>query len=215
MLRLRHPRALFALLVPVAALYACNDDAGRPPPDNVINIRVDGGTLGCAQPSFPSDQPDLSVVRPPIFLLTNSRSQQSSTGQAQVRPGEAMEAEIWVNGATQQVKVELSNAWSRGEVIYTTEEQTAGNETVSVVLFSDETIRGRYYLKLTLCEFDCDERQVVFDTKLCSDESDDLCGINAPYERTLIEDGEVVQVDDTCIDLGSTPGVGSGTVLIQ
>jgi hypothetical protein len=134
-----------------------------------------------------------------------------------VRPGEAIEAEIWVNGATRRLKVELANAWAHDQVIYTTEEQTAGNESVSVVLFTDETNRGRYFMKLTLCGFECDERALVFDLHPCSDEADSTepCGVNAPYDRTIIEEGETVQVDTTCIDLGSTPAIGSGTVLIQ
>lgn len=217
MLGLRDLMAFCYLVTFPLALAGCGSDASRPPPDNLINIGFDGGTLGCAQPSFPSDQPDLSALNPPVFLLTNTRSQQSSVGQAQVSPGEAMEAEISVNGATRQLKVELANAWARDDVIDTAEEQTSGNEAVQVVLFSDDTIRGRYYLKLTLCDFDCDERQVVFDLHPCSDdpETREPCGINAPYDRTLIEDGDIVQVDATCIDLGSTPGVGSGTILIQ
>lgn len=193
----------------------CKSD-GTQVPDNVINIGFDGGT-GCSQPSFPTGQPDLFVLNPPIFLLTNSRSQQSSTGQAQMSPGEPMEAEIWVNGATRQVKVELSNAWSADQVIYTTEAETSGNEAVSVVLLSDTSVRGRYYMRLTLCGADCEEQQVVFDIHQCTDDPDDTetCGINGPYDRWLIENGETVQVDGTCVDLGSTPDVGSGTVLIQ
>ena len=65
---------------------------------------------------------------------------------------------------------------------------------------------GRFYMKITLCGSDCDELQVVFDKNP---------DINSNYERTVIEGGEVVHVDETCIDFRSRPGVGSGTVLIQ
>jgi len=215
-LGLRYPFALLTLIAFAATLGGCTD-GGERVPDNVINIGVDAGTFGCSQRSFPADQPDISALTPPIFLLTNTRSQQSSTGQAQVRPGEAAEAEIWVNGATRRLQVEFANAWAKDNVIYTTEEETSGNRSVQVVLFTEADIRGRYFMRLTLCGFDCDERKVVFDIHPCSDDPDSTepCGINAPYDRTLIEEGEMVRVDGTCVDLGSTPGVGSGTVLIQ
>jgi len=217
LLGLRYTFTLLTLVALAATLDACQSDGGQRVPDNVINIGVDAGTFGCTQRSFPAEQPDLSALTPPIFLLSNSRSQQSSTGQAQVSPGEAIDAEIWVNGATKRLKVELANAWAKDMVIYATEEETSGNEGVPVVLLTEQNVRGRYYMKLTLCGFDCAEREVVFDTHVCPDDpdSDEPCGINAPYDRTLMEDGEVVQVDGTCIDLGATPAVGSGTVLIQ
>jgi len=183
----------------------------------VINIGFDAGTVGCAQPTFPAEQPDLSVINPPRFLLTTSAAQQSSNGQAQVQPGDPIEAEITVNGATRRVTVELANAWNSQQFIYTDEVETAGNETVSVLLFSDESVRGWYYMRLTLCGFDCDEREVVFDILACSDDPEVTgpCGINAPYERTLIEDGEIMRVDSTCVDLLGRRGIGSGTILIQ
>jgi hypothetical protein len=149
-------------------------------------------------------------------LLTGT-AQQSTAGQAQVNPGDPIEAEITVNGATRRVTVELANAWASQDFIYTDEVETAGNETISLLFFSDENIRGRYYMRLTLCGFDCDERTVVYDIRPCSDDPDMTgpCGINAPYERTLIEDGEIVRVDSTCVDLKARPDIGSGTVLIQ
>jgi hypothetical protein len=69
-------------------------------------------------------------------------------------------------------------------------------------------------MRLTLCGFDCRETQVVYDIVECENPND-LCGVNVPYERTLFEDGEIVRVDGTCIDLTSDPGIGSGTVVIQ
>jgi len=220
MLGLRYSSALIALIALVAlvpALPGCNSGEGRPPPDDVINITVDGGTPGCSQPSFPAEQPDLSPLTPPIFLLTNARSQQSTVGQAQVNPGETAEAEIWVSAATRQLKVELVNAWAQDDVIYTTEEETTGRENVSVVLPTEPTTRGRYFMRLTLCGDDCDAREVEFNLHLCPDDPDSTepCGVNAPYDRTLIEDGEIVQVDGTCIDIGTEPRVGSGTLLVQ
>ena len=53
---------------------------------------------------------------------------------------------------------------------------------------------------------------LVDDTPVVFDVDPD---INSDYERTLIEDGEVLQVDQTCVDLTTDPGVGSGTVVIQ
>ena len=216
LLGLRYPFDLLTLTACAAALAGCGSDEVARAPD-VINIGVDAGTFSCSQQGFPGDQPDISALTPPIFLLTNIRSQQSSTGQAQVMPGEAVEAEIWVNGATRRLKVELANAWAKDQVLDTVEEQISGGDSVSVVLSTDATRRGRYFMRLTLCGFDCEEREVVFDLHPCPDDPDSTepCGVNAPYDRTLIEGGEIVQVDGTCIGLGSTPSVGSGTVLIQ
>jgi len=198
------------------SLVSCSAGGTEQRPQNVVNIGFDGGTtIGCSQPSFPAEQPDLSVLNPPIFLLTGA-AQQSTVGQAQARPGAPIEAEVTVNGATRRVKVELENALSPGHVIFRDDVETRGNETISLLLGSDDSVRGLYFMQLTLCGLDCNEREVVFDLVPCSDEPDaGPCGTNVPYERTVLEGGEIVQVDDTCVDLGSTPGVGSGTILIQ
>lgn len=200
------------------SLNGCAESGDRGPEDVTnINVGFDAGAIGCSQPLFPAEQPDLSGLNPPRFLLTTTAGQQSTAGQAQVDPGDPIDAEITVNGATRRVRVELADAWAKEQYIYTDEVETSGNQTISLLLFSEANTRGRYYLRLTLCGLDCDERAVVFDIHTCSRDRDvnELCGINAPYERTLIEDGELVRVDSTCIDLGPRPGVGSGTVLIQ
>ena len=44
-----------------------------------------------------------------------------------------------VNGATRRVKVELANAWSPQNVIFTDEVETPGNETISLLMGSDES----------------------------------------------------------------------------
>lgn len=210
-------RALILSFIPVLSLslWSCNEGGGERPPQSVINIGFDGGTNDCIQQFFPADQPGLPALPPPIFLLTGN-ALQSTVGQAQANPGEPIEAEVTVNGATRRVKVELANAWSAQDVIFIDEVETSGNETISLLMDSDPSVRGRYFMRLTLCGSDCDERAVVFDLVPCSDEPDaGPCGINAPYERTLLEGGEVVQVDGSCIDLGTTPRVGSGTILIQ
>jgi hypothetical protein len=209
--------ALILSFIPVLSLslWSCNEGGGERPPQNVINIGFDGGTNDCIQQLFPADQPDLPALPPPIFLLMGN-AQQSTVGQAQASPGDPIEAEVTVNGATRRVKVELANAWSPQNVIFIDEVETSGNETIPLFMSSGEEVRGRFFMRLTLCGSDCEERAVVFDLVPCSDEPDaGPCGIRAPYERTLLEGGEVVQVDGTCIDLGSTPGVGSGTILIQ
>lgn len=201
----------FCLVLLLVVLWGCSDSSE---PADVINIVVDGGSEGCTQQAFPSGEPDIPPLSPPIFLVT--AASQNTVGQAQARPGDTIPAEITVNGATRLVRVALANAWSTENVIFTDELETRGNETISIDLVSTEQTRGRYYMQLTLCGADCNERQVVFDLVECSDEPDaGPCGIRTYYERTVIEDGEVVRVDDTCIDLGSTPNVGSGTVVIQ
>lgn len=209
--------ALVFSFIPVVclSLASCDDAAGARPPQNVLNVGFDAGTTGCVQPSFPAEQPDVPALSPPIFLLTGV-AQQSTVGQAQANPGDPIEAEVTVNGATRRVKVELTNVYVSDNVIFIDEVDTPGNETISLLMESGAEVGGRYFMRLTLCGFDCDEREVVFDLTACSGEPDaGPCGVNGPYERTLREDGEIVRVDGTCIDLGSTPRVGSGTILIQ
>jgi len=188
-----------------AALVACGSSGGEQLPVNVIDL-TDGGVRGCIQPSFPVDQPDLSPLSPPKFLLTTFAAQRSTVGQAIVSPGDEIEVETWVNGPTRKVIVELSDAWSSQRVIFKDEFDTLGNESIPMLLTSGDNVRGRFYMRLTLCGIDCDERKVIFDINP---------DINSPYERTVIEGRDIVQVDNTCIDLGPRPGIGSGTILIQ
>lgn len=199
-------------------LASCDESGGGPRlPVNVIDL-TDGGTgTGCLQPSFPSDQPDVSFLSPPRFLLTSAQALQSTTGQALADPGDPIEAEITVNGPTRKVKVELTDAWEPRRVLDVVDLETVGNETINPPLFSDPTSRGRYFMRLTLCGADCQDRSVVFDLVECPDQTvvTEACGVNAPYERSVFENGMLVQKDGTCIDLGGTPGVGSGTILIQ
>jgi hypothetical protein len=189
-----------------AALVACGSSGGEQPPVVVVNLPNDGAGVGCIQSSFPVDQPDISPLSPPRFLLTTFAAQRSTVGQAIVNPGDEIEAEITVNGPTRKVIVELSDAWSPQRVIFKDEFDTLGNEIIPVLLSSSEGVRGRFYMRLTLCGIDCDERNVIFDINQ---------DINSPYERTVIEGRDIVQVDNTCIDLGPRPGIGSGTIVIQ
>jgi hypothetical protein len=193
-----HPLSLLTLL---AVITACGSEAAREEPDIEINLIPDGGTvMGCVQPGFPADQPDLFVRPPPRF------PSDSPNGQAQVDPGDPIDAEIPVNAATRQVFVELRDGFEPDVLIYAGETNTAGNEAVAMVLLPQTQRRGRFYMKITLCGVDCNEREVVFDVNP---------DINSDYERTLIEDGEIVRVDQTCVDLTTDPGIGSGTVVIQ
>lgn len=198
----RLSRTCIALLT--MALAGCGSGEADQPP---INPGAGGASgIGCIQPNFPEDQPDLSALNPPRFLLTTSIAQNSTSGQAQVDPGDPIEAEVTVNGATRRIEVELVNAWSPEEVIYTDEVETPGNQTVPLFLFSSEQTRGRYYMKLTLCGFDCSDQRVIFDMNP---------DVNSPYERTAIKEREVLQVDRTCIDFAARQGIGSGTILVQ
>lgn len=217
--QLRPTTPWLALLTSLTlALPACSSSEGPALPVNVIDLTDGGlGGGGCVQPNFPLEQPDLSIFAVPRFLLTTLRAQQSSTGQSIVDPGDPIEAQITVNSETRKVMVELADAWGPQRVIDSLEVDTTGNRTIDLFMFSELADRGRYYMKLTLCGADCDARQVVFDLIECplQQVTNERCGINAPYQRTVFEDREVVQVDNTCIDLGAVPGVGSGTILIQ
>jgi len=205
--------ATFAILS--LTLVACKETSSETPPVVIID-NFDGGMFdGCVQPTFPEAQPDLFVLSPPRFLLTNSISENSSTGQAQVDPGEMIEAQIAVNAATRQVKVEIADAWTPGRIIYAEDFQTAGYEVIRFTFASGQSTRGRFYMKVTLCTSECRDTEVVYDIIECAPDQQTFCGINEPYERTLLEDGEVVQVDATCIQLSAEPGLGSGTVVIQ
>jgi hypothetical protein len=197
------PRACFSfvLLFVLFPLSSCSDGGqGEQLPVDVINLGGDGGTQGCVQPSFSSEQPDLYALAPPRFLTD------APNGQSVVDPGDPIDAEITVNAATKQVFIELRDAWDPPFVIYSTELTTPGDERIPLVLQPQSETQGRFYMKITLCGSDCDEREVVFDLNP---------DINSPYERTLIENGEIIQVDRTCIDLTADAGIGSGTVVIQ
>jgi len=210
-------------LAPCLALaLACGGDGESGPdlPVNVIDLTDGAFDRGCVAPTFPAEQPDLFILDVPKFLLTTDAARQTTSGQAIVLPGAVVEVEIPVNAATRQVTMELEDVSSPGSIIHREEVTTGGNEVIELAFVPTIRSRGRYYMKLTLCGFDCRERQVVFDLIDCPLEIDPTepppeCGINAPYERTLFEDGDFVRADPTCIDLGGEPGVGSGTIVIQ
>jgi len=185
----RHTLILVAL--PVIAVSGCKD-GGEELPVNVIDLTGDAGVVGCSQPSFPDEQPDISPLTPPKFV--------TDTGEQEllVRPGDPLMAEITVNAATRRVLVELAFAWSPEVVVYTEEVETLGDRTIPLILFPSADNRGRFFMRITLCGDNCDQREVVFD--LIEPDPDDLTtGINGDYERTLIENGEVIQVDQTCV----------------
>lgn len=193
---LRHPLAWFSLLAGLSfltlATTACSSSEGASRPEVVIDLTGDAGVgEGCSQPTFPADQPDLFAQAPPAFV--------TETGEPQrlVRPGQQLLAVIPVNSATRQVVVEVSDAYSR-RVILREELDTPGNQSIPVIFFTDPAHRGRFYMRVTLCAFDCDERQVIFDI---TDYDEDVLasGHNGNYERTLTENGEIVQVDVTCV----------------
>jgi hypothetical protein len=212
MLRLFYVSSLLAL-----STAACGDSGSEDQlPVNIIDFTDDDGLESCIQPNFPEEEPDLSLFVPPRFLLTTSQAQQSTSGQALVRPGDPVMAEITVNAATRQVFVELADVWDSRRVIATESLTTGGNETVALTMVPSSAARGRYYMKIALCGDDCRDREVVFETQPCDDEIPDAeCAHNVPYLRTVFLDALAEKTDPTCIELGSSRGYGSGTVLIQ
>ena len=104
-----------------------------------------------------------------------------------------------VNGATRQVFVEITDTWSPEQVLIATELATTGNETIDIRLPTTPTTRGWFFMRVILCGDDCRDREVVFDLIEPDLDNQANTGINANYERTLIENSEVVQVDETCI----------------
>jgi hypothetical protein len=169
----------------------CNDSHGRPPPDVFIDLTGDAGV--CVQPSFPAEQPDISPLTPPEFVTDTGETQR------EVRPGQVLLAEVTVNDATRRVIVELSNVRAPEQVLLTEDLETTGNRTIPVSFFPGENTLGRFYMRITLCGVDCDEREVVFDLTDYDPDDAPESGINTGYERTLLEDGDVIRVDQTCV----------------
>ena len=212
----RHLVASFALFF--FLLSACGGgEEGEQLPVNVIDFTDtdDDDRGGCIQPVFPSDEPDLSLFSPPRFLLTTSQAQQSTSGQALVRPGDPIQAEFEVNSATRKAVVELRDAWAPAFVVAREELETMGNEVIGLVFSPEAQTLGRFYMRISLCGADCEATEVVFDIEECPAQPTADCGINEPYVRSVFEQGELVTSDGTCIDLGGVRGVGSGTVLVQ
>jgi len=154
-------------------LAGCNNSGG--PPRDVVEFNnfEDAGIVGCSQPNFPPEQPDMSALFPPEFVTEDGEQQR------QISPGQDLLAEITVNGATRQVRVELTDTWTPERVNQVVELDTPGNETIPLLFVTDPN--------------------VVFDLVEPDLENQSVTGINVDYERTLIEDFEVVQVDQTCI----------------
>ena len=181
----------FAFLSVVLA--GCGGSDGERPPDRIIDLTGDAGFgTGCSQPLFPAEEPDMSPFTPPEFVTDAGEEQRL------IRPGQDLLAEVTVNGATRQIFVELSNAWSP-QVIALQELDTAGNQTIPLLFLTNQDIRGRFYMRLTLCGVDCDEREVVFDITEPDPDDPVNTGINGDYERTVVENGEVVRVDESCV----------------
>jgi hypothetical protein len=190
---LKHVPHAVTLLSLCFVISGCGGGEDEPPPDLGPS---DGGVTGCIQPSFPAEQPDLSLLDPPAFITDEPN------GQARIRPGESVEAEVTVNGATRYARVELGNAWYDSPPLATQEFDTSGNETLEVLFATDVDVqRGRYYLRITLCGSDCAAQEVVFDINP---------DVNSNYERTVRENDEVLQVDRTCLDV-----LPAATVVIQ
>ncbi len=186
----RHTLALIALPALVVVVAGCKGDAEM---QTFTFGPSEGGVEGCSQPGFPAEQPDMSPFAPPEFV--------TETGEQQrlIRPGDPLMAEITVNAATRRVLVEIANV-SAPEIVTVAEEiETLGDRTIPLFLFSSPDNRGRFYMRITLCGSSCNAQEVVFDLAEFDPDMQETTGINADYDRTLIENGEVIQVDETCI----------------
>lgn len=187
----RHTLTLFTFL---AVVTACNGSGGTTNDASVIFIPGgDAAVVGCSQPIFPQEQPDISPLSPPEFV--------TETGEQErlIRPGDPLMAEITVNAATRRVLVEIANV-SAPEIVTVTEDvETLGDRTIPLFLFSSADNRGRFYMRITLCGSSCNAQEVVFDLAEFDPDMQETTGINADYERTLIENSEVIQVDETCV----------------
>ncbi|MBW2222910.1 MAG: hypothetical protein JRF54_01610 [Deltaproteobacteria bacterium] len=187
----RQTLTLIALLSLV--LTGCQESGGRPPPEVIIDNFGDAGIIGCSQPIFPDAEPDMSPLFPPEFVTEDGEQQR------QIRPGDDLLAEVTVNGATRQVRVELTDTWTPERVIQVVEVDTGGNETIPLLFVTDRNARSFFFMRVILCGDDCNEREVLFDLVEPDLDNQTETGINVDYERTLIENGEVVRVDQTCV----------------
>jgi hypothetical protein len=180
--------AFFSLVV-----TGCDGGTSRPPPDRIINIGVDAGGTGCSQPSFPIEEPDMSPLWPPHFITED--------GQEQVRvgPGQELLAEITVSSATRQVRVELTDTDTPERVTAVVEVDTPGAQTIPLTFMTDPNARSFFFMRVILCGEDCNEREVVFDLVEFDLANQATTGINVDYERTLIVNGAVERVDQTCV----------------
>jgi len=187
----RQTLTLIALLS--LALAACNESGG--PPTNVVEFNnfEDAGVIGCSQPSFPAEEPDMSPLFPPEFVTEDGGEQR------QIRPGDDLLAELTVNGATRQVRVELTDTLTPERVIQVVELDTPGSETIPLLFLTDRNTRSFFFMRIILCGDNCNEREVRFDLVEPDLENQTETGINVDYERTLIENGDVVRVDQTCV----------------
>jgi hypothetical protein len=135
----------------------------------------------------------MSPFFPPEFVTEDGEQQR------QIRPGDDLLAEVTVNGATRQVRVELTDTWTPERVIQVVEVDTRGNETIPLLFVTDRNARSFFFMRVILCGDDCNEREVLFDLVEPDLDNQAVTGINVDYERTLIEHGEVVRVDQTCV----------------
>jgi len=193
---LSNVRYAIALAVFTMALTSCATSDGGSGPTEFNEF--DAGVSGCSQPIFPSEQPGLSLFEAPRFVTPSGETQRS------IAPGSELLAEITVNAATRKVLAELSDGFEPERVIATAGVETPGNETISVSFFTPaNALVGFYYIRLTLCGSDCDAVEVLFDITEPDPDNMFETGINAEYERTVIEEGDVLQVDATCVRVNS------------
>lgn len=132
--------------------------------------------MGCIQRLFPEAEPDMPFA--PIFTAL------------EVQPGQDVEGEIVVDAETRKVRIELSNAWDDVAPIDSQDVETTGDETVPFRFATMDGDQGRYYLRIELCGFNCNQQMVIFG--LDPD-------INSNYERTVVEQNVTVKAESTCI----------------
>ncbi len=209
-----HLRGLLPVVTAAVLFAACGDSSE---PETPVNPNPFPPIEGCAQPAFPSEQPDLALLHPPVFPLTTPAGMQNSVGQSVFQPGDLIDAGFGVDGQTRFVRAELTSNRLPPQVIDTQEFETAGSEVFKFQFVSNVNNVGRYYMAITLCADDCNAQQIVYAPRACTSDPADTepCGTNGTYERSIVEGGVVVQQDTTCFGFGTEPNVGSGTVLIQ
>ncbi|MBW2381582.1 MAG: hypothetical protein JRG70_18915 [Deltaproteobacteria bacterium] len=166
----------------------------------------------CIDPPLPEELPNLTAA--PRFLLNTTASQESGSGQAILDRPEPVEAEIAVNAATRQISIGLRDP-SSGEQLWSKVIDTPGDETIRM-WFSPEMyyylsgFPGVYHMNIALYGAENSLPIVRFEP------NPDVSG---PYERTVTTtvgaEREISQVDRTCMDFGTTSGVGSGTLLVR
>ena len=181
---------MIAFVIAAASVaLGCNDGGSAGEGGNVIEIDA-GPVQGCVARIAPSEEPDL--LADPFFLRETAPS------------GATLEADVDVDAQTKTVIVELMDYWSPDERPLATQAlDTRGDEVLPISFETEPGTRGRYFLRITLCGSDCDERQVVFTLVPDPDDPNQRNVLTDRYVRSVVEADSLLRSERTCLGINS------------